>query len=76
MAERLVRFSDDGIYGELKEVVWLRWVQMARPLLTEGLSWDETLQEYQKMLPEKYADDFQRACRDAVNPLVTKDENE
>lgn len=76
MAERLVRFSDEGIYGELKEVVWLHWLQMARSLLTEGLSWDETLEEYQKKLPEKYADDFQRACRDAVKPLVTKDENE
>jgi hypothetical protein len=76
MAERLVGFSDEGIYGEMKEVVWRYWIQMARPLLKEGLSWDDTLEEYQKMLPEKYADDFQKACRDAVEPLVTKDENE
>lgn len=74
MAERMVRFPDEGIYGEMKEVVWLYWVQLARPLLTDGFSWDETLEEYQKLLPEKYAADFQKACRDEVKLIMKRDE--
>ena len=69
MAQRLRKFPDDGIYGEMKEVVWLYWVQLARRRFESGDSWAETLENYRKELPEKFADDFKKACLDEVERI-------
>ena len=71
MAQKFSRFSDQGIYGELKEVVWLRWANFSQRKLGAGLSWQETLEEYQRSLPNKYQKAFGKACLEPVKRITT-----